>query len=669
MVKIKNFVKKLANRPLVSILTIQLIIYILCSIMYYNLIPYLLSYPPNSINTPFQLTVNPAYYWVYYLIIVIICILLVFALTLKKLLPLRLLSKKNLTLKEKLSVRKACNDFSITLLLKYGLLLPCAIIILLLLITRTDFTLTLKIVLLAFIFLGIPNILLYILSNIILKEVLIETFDKEIFENETFSSSHVWTNIVLQIFPTIVVSIIFIFMVFISSLANEIGDYKFSAYKARINNIVPAIENMDGSLEDILAHLDTQLNDEAWFIKIDDQYFYSDNTDELSTFMKKYIDFYAKENDSRIYDSYGINKQGIVHFLNINNYQILIGIIYDTLPQNLFINLLLVVVLFLILDYIILYMTSSVVGNNIKSISDNLSRIAKTTTIKEELLPVTSTDELAMLTRAFNYVQSNSIKLLNQIRNNQDMLMEKERLASLGQLIGGISHNLKTPIMSISGAAEGLTDLIKEYDESVGDPEVTVEDHHAIASDMKEWIEKIHSYTEYMSDIITAVKGQAVALSENQSEVFTIDELLKRVNILMKHEIKNASLTLETDLKVPPSTSLHGDINSLVQVVNNLITNAIQSYNGKKNESIILETTQDKDNLIISVSDHGCGMPDDVQEKIFKSMITTKGKNGTGLGMFMSYSTIKGHFNGDITFTTEVGKGTTFNIIIPLRKS
>ena len=66
------------------------------------------------------------------------------------------------------------------------------------------------------------------------------------------------------------------------------------------------------------------------------------------------------------------------------------------------------------------------------------------------------------------------------------MLMEKERLASLGQLIGGISHNLKTPIMSISGAAEGLTDLINEYDASIGDPEVTNDDHHAIANDMRE---------------------------------------------------------------------------------------------------------------------------------------------------------------------------------------
>lgn len=256
---------------------------------------------------------------------------------------------------------------------------------------------------------------------------------------------------------------------------------------------------------------------------------------------------------------------------------------------------------------------------------------------------------------------------IQTIQNNQDMLMEKERLASLGQLIGGISHNLKTPIMSISGAAEGLTDLINEYDASIGDPEVTNDDHHAIANDMREWITKIHSYTAYMSDIITAVKGQAVNLSENENNAFTVDELFKRVNILMKHEISNASLTLTLDIQVPSTTTLVGDINSLVQVINNLITNAIQAYNGRKGEEIKVLAQKLDNNLIISVIDHGCGMTKEVQDKLFNTMITTKGKNGTGLGMFMSYSTIKGHFNGDITFETEVNKGTTFNVILPLQ--
>ena len=255
---------------------------------------------------------------------------------------------------------------------------------------------------------------------------------------------------------------------------------------------------------------------------------------------------------------------------------------------------------------------------------------------------------------------------MQTIKNNQDMLLERERLASLGQLIGGIAHNLKTPIMSISGAAEGLTDLVKEYEASVGDPEVTVQDHHDIAKDMKDWIEKIHSYTEYMSDIITAVKGQAVTMSEEQAVSFTLDELVKRVNILMKHELKNALVELNVSMQVNEQTVLKGNINILVQVINNMISNAIQAYDGKPDNKIDLILKKENNNIIISVKDYGCGLPDEVQKKLFKEMITTKGKNGTGLGLFMSYSTIRAHFNGNMTFETEQGKGTTFNIILPL---
>ena len=255
---------------------------------------------------------------------------------------------------------------------------------------------------------------------------------------------------------------------------------------------------------------------------------------------------------------------------------------------------------------------------------------------------------------------------LQIINNNQETLMERERLASLGQLIGGIAHNLKTPIMSISGAAEGLHDLITEYDASIEDPRVTSQDHHDIAKDMFSWIDKIKTHTEYMSDIITAVKGQAVTLSETASVHFTLDELVKRVDILMKHELKNAIIYLNISMKANEHTVISGDINSLVQVINNMISNAIQAYNGQKNKNIelILET---KDNyVLIHVKDYANGIPKKVQDKLFKEMITTKGKNGTGLGLYMSYSTIKAHFNGDITFQSEEGKGTTFTIILPV---
>ena len=257
-------------------------------------------------------------------------------------------------------------------------------------------------------------------------------------------------------------------------------------------------------------------------------------------------------------------------------------------------------------------------------------------------------------------------KDMETIKDNQNMLIERERLSSLGQMIGGIAHNLKTPIMSISGAAEGLKDLADELDNSIGNPIVTNDDYHDIAKDMKNWISKIKSYSEYMSDVITAVKGQAVNFTNDEEINFTISELLKRVDILMKHELKNAIVYLNVSVKTDENTVIKGDVNSLVQIINNMLSNAIQAYNGKPEQTIELTVTKDNSNCIISIQDHAGGLPDKIKNKLFKEMVTTKGKNGTGLGLYMSYSTIKAHFNGDITFESEPGKGTTFNIILPL---
>lgn len=255
---------------------------------------------------------------------------------------------------------------------------------------------------------------------------------------------------------------------------------------------------------------------------------------------------------------------------------------------------------------------------------------------------------------------------LETIEKNQEILIERERLATLGQMIGGIAHNLKTPIMSISGATEGILDLVNEYKNSISDPEVTIQDHLEIAGDMEEWIHKIQSHLSYMSDVITTVKGQAVAFSDNTTFTsFTIDDFVRQVNILMKHELSKALIELEEKLEVPEDTVVKGNINSLVQVVNNIISNAIQAYDGKPGEKIILDIYKEKDNLIFKIQDFAGGLPSTVKSKLFKEMVTTKGKNGTGLGLFMSYSNIRAHFNGDIRFDSRKGKGTTFYIEIP----
>ena len=221
-----------------------------------------------------------------------------------------------------------------------------------------------------------------------------------------------------------------------------------------------------------------------------------------------------------------------------------------------------------------------------------------------------------------------------QIKSNQDLLVEQERLASLGQMIGGIAHNLKTPIFSVSGGLEGLSDLIKEFDESIDDPEVTSEDMHDIAKDMNDWIIKLKDHMSYMSDVITTVKGQTVTMSDSQNIRFTVKELFDQVMILMQHELKEKLTTLNITNETPYNITIYGNINSLIQVINNLISNAIEAYLDTNKERIInLSATYNKENnnIYILIQDFGPGLPKSVQDKIFKEMVTTKGKYGTGL--------------------------------------
>lgn len=97
---------------------------------------------------------------------------------------------------------------------------------------------------------------------------------------------------------------------------------------------------------------------------------------------------------------------------------------------------------------------------------------------------------------------------MQKLQNSQKRMMERERLASLGQMVGGIAHNLKTPIMSIAGALNAMDDLVDECQRSFGDPEVTPADYKEIAQEMTDWIHRCKDRVRTCSDIITAVKGQ-----------------------------------------------------------------------------------------------------------------------------------------------------------------
>jgi signal transduction histidine kinase len=170
-----------------------------------------------------------------------------------------------------------------------------------------------------------------------------------------------------------------------------------------------------------------------------------------------------------------------------------------------------------------------------------------------------------------------------------------------------------------------------------------------------------------MSDIITTVKGQAVQLTASTTDSFTLQELVKRVEILMNHELKRYSCKLKVNCQPGMGVSVKGEINSFVQVVNNLIINAIDAYEGRAGviEFNISRDDKEEQMILFEVRDFGSGMTEEVKNKLFKEMITTKAKNGTGLGLYMSYSTITGRFGGKMWVHSVHGMGTSFYIMIP----
>jgi signal transduction histidine kinase len=136
----------------------------------------------------------------------------------------------------------------------------------------------------------------------------------------------------------------------------------------------------------------------------------------------------------------------------------------------------------------------------------------------------------------------------------------------------------------------------------------------------------------------------------------------------MRYELKQNLIDLKINCSIEESKVVNGNINSLIQVLNNLISNSIQAYSSLDKEKIIelnIYNREIDNNIYIEVKDYAGGIPDEIANKLFKEMVTTKGKNGTGLGLFISYTNIKTQFGGNLSFYTKKGEGTIFRVIIP----
>ena len=639
------------------------------ALILYPAIPKLLNYPEYSIDNDFQISVVGIKYSHQFLIL-FVALATFFFFILKFVFNKMDLKHKNITStssnSEILKLREQCINFPYIMFL-VELIVPTFIVSLLLVLFNTDSELNIRLTIVTFSFVALYAIITYMLNKPFFINTLIETDQFAKNKNEGLRIN-LYSKLLIQIMPLFIYSIVLILLISLSFMTSEKGALINNYYKQELDanfstNNVYTIEE----LKILLEKLDTNSENDTPFIfsAETNEVFYS--SVPLNTFLINYTkDFYNITN-GQTYEYYGKDIAGTVKKLHTDKGDCFVGFRYYVFQNTFILPFAIVAIVLMSFNCVFIFYIGKSFSKDIKSVVNGMDNILQSDDINNfKNLPVTSNDEISDLIHSFNEIQILSNNNIEKIQSNQSQLVEQERLASLGQMIGGIAHNLKTPIMSISGAAEGLKDLADELDNSIGNPVVTDDDYHDIAKDMRSWISKIKSYSEYMSDVITAVKGQAVNFANDEEISFTISELLKRVDILMKHELKNAIIYLNISVQTDENTVIKGDVNSLVQIINNMLSNAIQAYNGKPEQTIDLTVSKEGPNCIISIQDYASGLSEKIRDRLFKEMITTKGKNGTGLGLYMSYSTIKAHFNGDITFESEPGKGTKFNIILPI---
>ena len=636
-------------------------------------LPLILNYPPNSINTPFDIEMSGIPYVAQFACIELIALIVICFVIKKVFKPIDEWYKNKDDLKYNNSrnidtIRKRCLNLPYIIFL-VELIIPSIICFTILSITGShEKTMILKITALIVAFTFLLAVTSYIFTKSLFRKLLSDIYRKDA---DIGMRINIGTKILMQVIPVCIIGMLLIALVGYTKSIKSSEDALFDVYSKNLSILFDKDETytytrIRNLLEKLLIYNDSA----SVFILSEDGEVDLLSGPAPSNFVIKYTLKYAEQNNGKTYDSYAVDTQGATIKLNTQDGSYYACILYHTNSNEALIYIIatFILVFSLILVLLIIFVRS--LSKEVSMISESLSHISDNKDVDNfTTLPVISNDELGDLCIAYNNIQNMNQENLQKIKNSQDLLIERERLASLGQMIGGIAHNLKTPIMSISGATEGLSDLAKELDMSIGNPQVTEEDYHAIVKDINNWLDKIKTHTSYMSDVITAVKGQAVVFSEDQIYPFTVSELFSRVDILMKHELKNSITKLIIKNETSDNDLIHGNINSLVQIINNMISNSIQAYNNSEKEMPInLSAKIDNNRIIISVQDFGPGISKNVQDRLFKEMITTKGKEGTGLGLFMSYSNIKAHFHGNMTFETS-SEGTTFYISLPIYKN
>lgn len=244
-------------------------------------------------------------------------------------------------------------------------------------------------------------------------------------------------------------------------------------------------------------------------------------------------------------------------------------------------------------------------------------------------------------------------KLREYTENLETLLREKtelqDHLSSLGLMIGSISHSVKGLLTGLDG---GMYLLNSGF---------AMKNQEKIKEGLGIVKKRIERIRKMILNILFYAKERSLNLEKVDLHVFTDDV----VSMMMK---KSEEHGIETQKVIDPYLeSLEADPDLLQSAIINILENALDACiedDAKKNHQIVFSVKKEKGYIVFEVSDNGIGMNDETREKIFKLFFSSKEREGTGLGLFITDKIIKQH-GGHISVTSSFGKGTSFSIKIP----
>jgi len=257
---------------------------------------------------------------------------------------------------------------------------------------------------------------------------------------------------------------------------------------------------------------------------------------------------------------------------------------------------------------------------------------------------------------------------LNQLKATQNHLVLREKMASLGNLVAGVAHEVNNPIGAINSAADVSARCINKISDVIESSETIDElennkNLQKLFKILKDNNQIAVTAGDRVAKIVRTLKNFA-RLDEAELQKANLHEGIDSTLTLVHHKLKNKISVIKNYGEIP---QVYCYPNQLNQVFINLFVNAAQAIEDKG--TIKIKTFADNGYVHIKISDSGKGIPPENIDKIFDPGFTTKGRGvGTGLGLSICYNIIQKH-NGKIKVESEVGKGTEFIITLPIKQN